>query len=88
MKTCAAPGSRHGTGARSARLRRGNLGGAVQFFSADPTDKRGLPGDAVLWKLEQDTRTFARFDSGLLPTHTKLFVDAVYADLRKMEGRR
>ena len=62
-----------------------NLGGAVQFFSNDPADKAGLSATQSFGSFS-GTRTFARYDSGLLSTHTKLFVDGVYQSSQKWRG--
>jgi iron complex outermembrane receptor protein len=62
-----------------------NLGGAVQFFSADPTDRRGFQATQSFGSFS-GSRTFARYDSGLLHTHTKLFVDGVYQTSDKWRG--
>ncbi len=62
-----------------------NLGGAVQFFSADPLDKLGFQAQQSFGSFN-GSRTFARFDSGLLATHTKLFVDGVYQTSDKWRG--
>ena len=62
-----------------------NLGGAVQFFSTDPNDKRGFTAQQSFGSFN-GSRTFARYDSGLLSTHTKLFVDGVYQTSNKWRG--
>ena len=62
-----------------------NLGGAIQFFSADPNDKRQFVAQQSFGSFS-GSRTFARFDSGLLPTRTKLFVDGVYQTSDKWRG--
>ena len=62
-----------------------NLGGAVQFFSTDPSDKRGFNATQSFGSFS-GSRTFARYDSGLLKTHTKLFVDGVYQTSDKWRG--
>jgi iron complex outermembrane receptor protein len=50
-----------------------NLGGAIQFYSADPSDKRSLTLNQSFgsWNTY---RTFGRFESGLLPNHTKFYL--------------
>jgi iron complex outermembrane receptor protein len=63
-----------------------NLGGAVQFFSVDPSDKRGFQATQSFGSFS-GTRTFARYDSGLLKTHTKVFVDGVYQSSDKWRGQ-
>ena len=62
-----------------------NLGGAVQFLSTDPSDKAGFTATQSFGSFS-GTRTFARYDSGLLHTHTKLFVDGVYQSSDKWRG--
>ena len=62
-----------------------NLGGAVQFYSADPSDKRGFQATQSFGSFN-GSRTFARYDSGLLKTHTKLFIDGVYQVSDKWRG--
>jgi len=63
-----------------------NLGGAVQFFSTDPSDKRGFQATQTFGSFN-GSRTFARYDSGLLSTHTKLFIDGVYQTSDKWRGQ-
>ena len=62
-----------------------NLGGAIQFYSTDPSDKEGLQATQSFGSFS-GSRTFARFDSGLLHTHTKMFVDGVYQSSEKWRG--
>ena len=62
-----------------------NLGGAIQFLSTDPSDKEGLQASQAFGSFS-GSRTFARFDSGLLHTHTKMFVDGVYQSSDKWRG--
>ncbi len=62
-----------------------NLGGAVQFFSDDPSDKEHFQATQSFGSFN-GSRTFARFDSGMLHTHTKLFVDGVYQTSDKWRG--
>ena len=62
-----------------------NLGGAVQFFSVDPSDQRSFTATQSFGSFS-GSRTFARYDSGLLHTHTKLFVDGVYQTSDKWRG--
>ncbi len=62
-----------------------NLGGAVQFLSLDPEDKRNFTATQSFGSFA-GTRTFARYDTGLLHTHTKLFVDGVYQSSDKWRG--
>jgi iron complex outermembrane receptor protein len=62
-----------------------NLGGAIQFFSTDPTEKRGFQASQSFGSFA-GSRTFARYDSGMLSSHTKLFVDGVYQTSDKWRG--
>jgi iron complex outermembrane recepter protein len=62
-----------------------NLGGAIQFYSTDPMDKRGFRASQSFGSFDGH-RSFARYDSGLLPTHTKLFVDGVFQLSDKWKG--
>jgi iron complex outermembrane receptor protein len=62
-----------------------NLGGAIQFLSTDPSEKQGFEATQSFGSFS-GTRTFARFDSGLLHTHTKVFVDGVYQSSDKWRG--
>ncbi len=62
-----------------------NLGGAVQFYSADASDKRGLLFTQSVGSFN-GLRTFGRFDSGLMRTHTKFFIDGVYQNSNKWKS--
>jgi iron complex outermembrane receptor protein len=62
-----------------------NLGGAIQFFSNDPSDKRTFQATQSFGSFS-GSRTFARFDSGMLPGRFKLFVDGVYQTSDKWRG--
>ncbi len=66
-----------------------NLGGAIQYFSNDPSDKRGFQASQSFGSFNGH-RSFARFDSGLLPTHTKFYLDGVFqlSDKWKSAGQR
>jgi iron complex outermembrane receptor protein len=66
-----------------------NLGGAIQYYSDDPSDKRGFQVSQSFGSFNGH-RSFARFDSGLLPTHTKFFFDGVFqlSDKWKSAGQR
>jgi iron complex outermembrane receptor protein len=66
-----------------------NLGGAIQYFSNDPSDKRGVQLSQSFGSFDGH-RSFARYDSGLLPTHTKFFIDGVFqlSDKWKSAGQR
>jgi len=62
-----------------------NLGGAIQFYSADPSDKRSLTVNQSFgsWNAY---RTLARFESGLLPSHTKFYLTGAYNLTDKWRG--
>jgi iron complex outermembrane receptor protein len=66
-----------------------NLGGAIQYYSDDPSDKRGFQVSQSFGSFNGH-RSFARFDSGLLPTHTKFFFNGVFqfSDKWKSAGQR
>jgi iron complex outermembrane receptor protein len=61
-----------------------NLGGTLQFYSADPSDKRSLTVNQTLgsWSAY---RTFARFESGLIG-HTKFYLTGAYNLTDKWRG--
>lgn len=63
-----------------------NLGGAVQFFSTDPSDKRGFVAQQSFGSFA-GSRTFVRYDTGTLPGRTRLFVDGVYQSSDKWRGQ-
>jgi iron complex outermembrane receptor protein len=62
-----------------------NLGGTIQFYSADPSDKRSVTLDQSFgsWSAY---RTYARFESGLLPSHTKFYITGAYNLADKWRG--
>ena len=62
-----------------------NLGGTLQFYSADPSDQRSVTVNQSggSWSA---ARTFARFESGLLPDHTKFYVTGSYNLSNKWRG--
>jgi iron complex outermembrane receptor protein len=62
-----------------------NLGGTLQFYSADPSDKRSITVNQTFgsWSAY---RTFARFESGLLPNHTKFYLSGTYNLSDKWRG--
>ncbi len=62
-----------------------NLGGTVQFFSGDGSDKRHLDIRQSFGSFA-GVRTFGRFDSGLLPTHTKFYLAGVYQHAQKWKS--
>jgi iron complex outermembrane receptor protein len=66
-----------------------NLGGAVQFFSLDPSDKRAFEVSQSFGSFNGH-RSFARYNSGLLPTHTKFYIAGVFqlSDKWKSAGQR
>lgn len=67
-----------------------NLGGALQFYSADPADQRTITVEQTVGQ-DNNLRTFARFDSGLLSDDsTKFSLSAVrqYGDKWKGEGEQ
>ncbi len=62
-----------------------NLGGTVEFYSADPSDKRGF-ALAQSFGSFNAYRTYVRFESGLMPNHTKFYVSGVYNLANKWRG--
>lgn len=66
-----------------------NLGGALQFYSLDPSDTRKITVDQSVGEYA-NYRTFARFDSGLLNDTTKVSLSATrqYGDKWKGEGQQ
>jgi iron complex outermembrane receptor protein len=61
-----------------------NLGGTIQFYSADPSDKRSLTVNQSFGSWDM-YRTYARFDSGLMG-HTKFYLSGVYNLADKWRG--
>jgi iron complex outermembrane receptor protein len=61
-----------------------NLGGTLQFYSADPSDKRSFTINQTFgsWSAY---RTFARFESGLMG-HTKFYLTGAYNLSTKWRG--
>jgi iron complex outermembrane receptor protein len=61
-----------------------NLGGTLQFYSADPSDKRSVTVNQAFgsWSAY---RTFARYESGLLG-HTKFYLSGAYQLSDKWRG--
>jgi iron complex outermembrane receptor protein len=61
-----------------------NLGGTLQFYSADPSDKRSITVNqtAGSWNAY---RTFAKFESGLIG-HTKFYLTGAYNLTDKWRG--
>ena len=62
-----------------------NLGGTLQFYSADPSDQRGVSVNQAFGSFNA-YRTFARFESGLLPNHTKFYLTGAYQLSDKWRG--
>jgi iron complex outermembrane recepter protein len=62
-----------------------NLGGAIQFFSIDPSDKRGFEASQSFGSFDGH-RSFARFNSGLLPTQTKFYIAGAFQLSDKWKG--
>ncbi|MFY9854769.1 MAG: TonB-dependent receptor [Terracidiphilus sp.] len=62
-----------------------NLGGTLQFYSADPSDKRSFTVNQTVgsWSAY---RTYAKFESGLLPSHTKFYLSGAYNLTDKWRG--
>jgi len=63
-----------------------NLGGTVQFYSADPSDKRSYSLSQSFGSFSA-YRTVARLESGLLPHHTKFYLSGVYNRAEKWRGQ-
>ena len=62
-----------------------NLGGTLQFYSADPTDKRSLTVNQSVGSFSA-YRTFMRLESGLLANHTKFYISGAYQLTDKWRG--
>lgn len=62
-----------------------NLGGTVQFFSLDPSDKRSFSLEQSFGSFNA-YRTVGRFESGLLGGHTKFYVTGVSQLSEKWKG--
>jgi len=62
-----------------------NLGGTLQFYSADPTDKRSLTVNQSMGSFNA-YRTFIRLESGLLANHTKFYLSGAYNLTDKWRG--
>ena len=62
-----------------------NLGGTIQFYSADPNDKRSYSANQSFGSFNA-YRTVARFESGLLPSHTKFYLTGAYNLANKWRG--
>jgi iron complex outermembrane receptor protein len=62
-----------------------NLGGTVQFYSVDPSDRRSFTVDQSFGSFNA-FRTVARYESGLLTGNTKFYVAAVRQNSDKWKG--
>jgi iron complex outermembrane receptor protein len=62
-----------------------NLGGAIEFFSAEPSAERGVDA-AQSFGSDEARRTFARFDTGELGSGTKLLFAAADSSTQKWKG--
>jgi iron complex outermembrane receptor protein len=62
-----------------------NLGGTVQFYSADPADKRSFTAEQSFGSFNA-YRTVGRFESGLLGGHTKFYFTGVSQLTDKWKG--
>ena len=62
-----------------------NLGGTVQFFSSDPSDRMEGTG-AQTFGSDSTYRTFARYDTGLLDSGTKAYVSVTRQRADKWKG--
>ena len=62
-----------------------NLGGTIQFYSADPSDKRSATVNQTFGSFGMK-RTFARYESGLLSGNNKFYVTGSYNLSDKWRG--
>ncbi|HVF16663.1 MAG TPA: TonB-dependent receptor [Steroidobacteraceae bacterium] len=62
-----------------------NLGGAIEFFSADPVDDFGVDVEQMIGS-DSARRTFVRLDTGELGTGTRAYIAAVDASTDKWKG--
>jgi iron complex outermembrane receptor protein len=62
-----------------------NLGGTIQFYSVDPSDKRGFTIDQSFGSYNA-FRSVARLESGLLPGHIKFDLSGDYQIADKWKG--
>jgi iron complex outermembrane recepter protein len=62
-----------------------NLGGTVQFYSAEPENKLGMRLDQTMGS-SSTTRTFARLDTGLLESGTKAYFSYTGQNAEKWKG--
>jgi iron complex outermembrane receptor protein len=63
-----------------------NLGGTVQFYSADPESKMGARLDQTMGSSSM-SRTYVRLDSGLLESGTKGYFSYANQSAQKWKGR-
>lgn len=62
-----------------------NLGGTVQFYSADPDNKMGARIDQTMGSSSM-ARTYVRLDTGMLESGTKAFFSYANQSTRKWKG--
>ncbi len=62
-----------------------NLGGTVQFYSADPENKAGMRLDQTMGS-DKMTRTFARLDTGMLESGNKFSLSYAGQNADKWKG--
>ncbi len=62
-----------------------DLGGTIQFYSLDPSDQRGFTVNQSFGSYST-YRTILRYESGLLPGHTKFFLSGAYNLADKWRG--
>jgi iron complex outermembrane recepter protein len=62
-----------------------NLGGTVQFFTLDPTDKGGITLSQTVGT-SNTVRSFARWDSGVSDAGTKAYLSATHQRADKTKG--
>ncbi len=62
-----------------------NLGGAVEFFSANPATQSGVRAEQMFGS-DSARRTFAKLDSGELGTGTRAYLAVVDASTEKWKG--
>ena len=62
-----------------------NLGGAIEFYTLDPSDEQSFRIDQTLGE-NSLRRTFARFDSGEFANGTKLYVSVTDQNTDKWKG--
>jgi iron complex outermembrane receptor protein len=62
-----------------------NLGGTVQFMSADPLEQRGAAA-SVTFGSNHTRRTFVRLDSGLFGADAKLYASVMQQHAEKWKG--